>query len=127
MRRSIFCSFACIDLKFCKQPPDHCRIINHGLDLDYKVLNCACADLSFFKFCIYRLETYYTASFLFRPQFRRLGYAVSTLKYMETARLLYWYVGVLPVSRTIRCSGTLAYHLPHRGSGSSKFVLETVS
>ena len=31
------------------------------------------------------------ASFLFRTQFRNLGYAVSTLKYMETARLLYHY------------------------------------
>ena len=47
MRRSIFFHFACIDLKFCKQPPDHCRIINHGLDLNYKVRNCTCADLSF--------------------------------------------------------------------------------
>ena len=47
MRRSIFFSFACIDLKLCKQPPDHCRIINHGLDLNYKVRSCACADLSF--------------------------------------------------------------------------------
>ena len=28
---------------------------------------------------------------MFRPQFRRLGYAVSTLKYMETALLLYYY------------------------------------
>ena len=45
----------------------------------------------FFKFCLYRLETSYTASFLFRAQFRRLGYAVSTLEYMETARLLYYY------------------------------------
>ena len=47
MRRSIFFSFACIDLKFCKQPPDHCCIINHGLALNYKVHNCACADVSF--------------------------------------------------------------------------------
>ena len=47
MRRSIFFSFACIDLKFCIQPPDHCRIISHGLDLNYKVRNCACAHLSF--------------------------------------------------------------------------------
>ena len=46
-RISIFFSFACTDLKFCKQPPDHCHIINHGLDLNYKVRNCACADLSF--------------------------------------------------------------------------------
>ena len=46
MRRSVFFSFTCIDLKFCKQPPGHCRIINHGLDLNYKVRNCACADLS---------------------------------------------------------------------------------
>ena len=44
----------------------------------------------FFSF-IYRLETFYTSSFSFRPQFRRLGSAVSTLKYMETARLLYFY------------------------------------
>ena len=43
----------------------------------------------FFWFCIYRLETCYTASFLFRPKFGSLGNAVSTLKYVETARLLY--------------------------------------
>ena len=65
MQRSIFFSFACIDLKFCKQPPDHCRI--------------------------YRHETSYTASFLFGPQFRRLGYAASALNYVETSRLLYYY------------------------------------
>ena len=37
---------------------------------------------------MYQPETSYMASFLLRPQFRRLGYAVSTLKYVETAHLL---------------------------------------
>ena len=90
MRYSFCFSFACIDLKYCIQPPDHCCIINHGLDHNYKVSNRTCTDLSFW-FSIYQLETSYTGSFLFRPQFRRLGYAVSALKYVETARLLYHY------------------------------------
>ena len=47
MRRSIFSTFACIDLKFRREAPDPCHIINHDLDLNYKVRNCACADLSF--------------------------------------------------------------------------------
>ena len=38
------------------------------------------AQIYLFQLLIYRLETSYTASFLFRSQFRRLGYAVSTLK-----------------------------------------------
>ena len=46
LRISISFSFVCIDLKFCREPPDPCHIINHGLDLNYKVCNCACADLS---------------------------------------------------------------------------------
>ena len=65
MRRSIFFSFACIDLKFCKEPPDHCRIINHGLDLNYKVHNCACADLSFSALHISTWN--FLHSFLFIP------------------------------------------------------------
>ena len=65
MRRSIFFSFAYIDLKSCKQPPDHCRIINHGLDLNYKVCNCACADLSFL---VLHISTWnFLHSFLFVP------------------------------------------------------------
>ena len=70
MHRSIFFTFACIDLQFCREAPDPCRIINHGLaqlhmrysfffsfacidlDLNYKVHNCACADLSFFKWTV---------------------------------------------------------------------------
>ena len=65
MWRSIFFSFPCIDLKFCKQPPDHCRIINHGLDLNYKVRNCACADLSFLVLHI--LTWNFLHNFLFVP------------------------------------------------------------
>ena len=61
----LFFSFACIDLKFCKQPPDHCRIINHGLDINYKVHNCACADLSFLDLHI--LTWNFLHSFLFVP------------------------------------------------------------
>ena len=65
MRRSIFFSFACIDLKFCKQPPDHCRIINHGLDFNYKVRSCACADLSFLV--LHKSTSNFLHSFLFVP------------------------------------------------------------
>ena len=65
MRRSIFLNFAYVELKFCKQPPDHCRIINHGLDLNYKVRNCACADLSFL---VLHISTWnFLHSFLFVP------------------------------------------------------------
>ena len=34
------------NIYFLTYPPDPCRIINHGLKLNYKVRNCACADLS---------------------------------------------------------------------------------
>ena len=85
MRRSIFFSFVCIDLKFCKQPRDHCRITNHGLDLNYKV---RMRRSVFFSFAYIDLKLLTQASFLSRPQFRRLGYGVSALKYVETARLI---------------------------------------
>ena len=65
MWRSIFFSFPCIDLKFCKQPSEHCRIINYGLDLNYKVSNCACADLSFLLLHI--LTWNFLHSYLFVP------------------------------------------------------------
>ena len=65
MRRSIFLNFAYVDLKFCKQPPDHCRIINHGLALNYKVRNYACTDLSFL---VLHISTWnFLHSFLFVP------------------------------------------------------------
>ena len=33
-------------MKFCTYLPDPCRIINLGLNFNYKLRNCACADLS---------------------------------------------------------------------------------
>ena len=73
MRRSIFFSFASIDLKFCKQPPDHCRIINHSLDLDYKVRNCTFTDLSFFSFTYIDLKLSTQLLFCSAHNFAGLG------------------------------------------------------
>ena len=82
-----FFSFACIDLKFCKQPPDHCRMAW------ISTTRCATAhaQIIFFSFAYIDLKLLTQLPFLFWPQFCRLGYAVSALKYVETALLLYYY------------------------------------
>ena len=66
-------SFPCIDLIFCRQPPNPCCIINHGLGLNYKVHSCAFADLSFLSFAYIKLTLLTQLPFCSSYNFAGLG------------------------------------------------------
>ena len=91
MHRSIFFSFACIDLKFCKQPPDHCCIYKSWLGSQLQGAQLSMHRFIFFNFAYIDFNLLTKLPFCFDHNFCRLGYAVSTLKYVETLRLLYYY------------------------------------
>ena len=73
MCRSIFFSFACIDLKFCKQPPDHCCIINHGLDLKLQGAQLYMRRSIFFSFAYINLKLLTQFPFCSGHNFAGLG------------------------------------------------------